>query len=156
MTEAPQEQPQQENARVINGPWLPDRRPEQAPPLPVPDDEHDELERIVYDGEVVEEPDAPPIRMLPAPIRGKVIAVRPSPGTVKAARVTAHVAVTAGQGWHSWQVRAWDGLTLGVYRRVIRQAEAIGDREALAEWVDRMEKAKHQRHDRLMELPILA
>jgi S-DNA-T family DNA segregation ATPase FtsK/SpoIIIE len=45
---------------------------------------------------------------------------------------------------------------LGVYRRAIRQAEAIGDREALAEWVDRMERAKHQRHDRLMELPLLA
>ncbi|NJP24490.1 hypothetical protein FLW53_09760 [Microbispora sp. SCL1-1] len=135
---------------------LPVRRPEDAPPLPVPDDERDEVEQYVYEGEVVDEPNTPPVRMLPAPIRGKVIAVRPSPGTVKAARVTAHVAVTAGQGWHSWQVRAWDGLTLGVYRRAIRQAEAIGDREALAEWVDRMEKAKHQRHDRLMELPILA
>lgn len=134
---------------------LPVRRPEDAPPLPVPD-EDGEVEQYVYEGEVVDEPQAPPIRMLPVPVRGKVIAVRPSPGTVKAARVTAHMAFTAGQGWHSWNVRAWDGLTLGVYRRAIRQAEAIGDREALAEWVDRMERAKHQRHDRLMELPILA
>src|SRR5690606_1491044 len=155
MTEAPHEQPPQQNGRVINGPWLPERRPQDAPPLPVPADDR-ELERYIYEGEVVDGPDAQPTQMLPAPARGKTIVVRPHPGVAKAAKVIASVALTAGQGWHSWQTRAWDGLTLGVYRRAIRQAEAVGDREALAEWVDRMDKAKQARHERLMELPLLA
>ncbi|MCT9932471.1 hypothetical protein N5079_19910 [Planotetraspora sp. A-T 1434] len=157
MSEATDHTPEQpKGGSVIRGPWVPDRRPADAPPLPV-EDEHAELERIVYEFEVVDEPQAPaPTLRLPATIAGRVIAVQPSPTTVKVAKVTASVAVTAGQGWHSWLVRAWDALTLGIHRRQIRAAEAAGDREALAEWVDRKERAVAARRSRLMELPLLA
>ncbi|MET8050548.1 zonular occludens toxin domain-containing protein [Streptosporangium sp. NPDC005286] len=112
-----------------------------------------ELELMVYEGEIVD--DGPALR-LPVRIAGRAVAVQPSPVVRQAAQVTAVAAFTVAQGWHSWAVRAADAATLGVYRRQIRAAEAAGDREALAEWVDRKEKAVHQRHGRLMDLPFLA
>jgi S-DNA-T family DNA segregation ATPase FtsK/SpoIIIE len=63
--------------------------------------------------------------------------------------------VTVGQGFHSWAVRAWDGMTIGVYRRQIRAAEALGDRVALAEWLESAQQARMLRHQRLMVLPRL-
>ncbi|GIH69422.1 FtsK/SpoIIIE domain-containing protein [Sphaerimonospora thailandensis] len=116
-----------------------------------------ELEPAVYDGEVVDEPSAAsPVVRLPVTIAGRAIAVQPSERTVKVARVTASVAVTAGQGWHSWLTRAWDALTLGVHRRQIRAAEAMGDHVRLAEWLERKQAAAMHRHQRLMEAPKLA
>jgi S-DNA-T family DNA segregation ATPase FtsK/SpoIIIE len=114
---------------------------------------------MVYDVEFVDDVETSvevlPRRQYPVTFGGRTIAIAPSPTTVKVAKATLGAAVVAGQGWHSWQVRMWDALTLGVYRRQIRAAEASGDKEALGEWVDREEKAKQQRHARMMDLPIL-
>jgi DNA segregation ATPase FtsK/SpoIIIE, S-DNA-T family len=60
------------------------------------------------------------------------------------------------QGVKSWGGRAWDASTMGVYRRQIKAAEAIGDRELLADWVERKERATEARHRRIMDLPRLA
>ncbi|WP_229857626.1 cell division protein FtsK [Amycolatopsis acidiphila] len=64
--------------------------------------------------------------------------------------------LTTVQGFESWGKRTWDASTMGVYRRQIKAAEAIGDREALAEWMERKEAAAERRHKRLMDLPALA
>ena len=56
----------------------------------------------------------------------------------------------------SWAKRAWDASTMGTYRRQIKAAEAVGDREELKEWTDRKEMATERRHRRLMDLPKLA
>ncbi|PRX48701.1 S-DNA-T family DNA segregation ATPase FtsK/SpoIIIE [Prauserella shujinwangii] len=61
--------------------------------------------------------------------------------------------LTVTQGFESWAKRAWDASTLGLYRRQIRAAEASGNQELLAEWVDRKERATEARHDRLKDLP---
>lgn len=73
----------------------------------------------------------------------------------RAARGMLGAAVVTTQGAQSWATKAWDAATLGVYRRQIRAAEALGDREALADWVDRRERAVQQRRARLMDLPVL-
>jgi S-DNA-T family DNA segregation ATPase FtsK/SpoIIIE len=134
-----------------------------APDLPLPRPEDGEmsteleprtsreLEEKIYEGEVVD--DAPGLR-LPVRIAGRQIAVRPSPGTAAVAQGAVATTVTIAQGWHSWWVRAWDGLTLGVYRRQIRAAEAMGDQEALVKWIELKQRAADQRHSRLMDLPV--
>lgn len=133
-----------------------------APNLPLPADTDEteatqdpsgELEPVIYEGEIVD--DGPALH-LPARIVGRDIVVRPSPAVQQAAQITAVAAFTVAQGWHSWAMRAADAATLGVYRRQIRAAEAAGDRDALAEWVDRKERAVQQRRGRLLDLPILA
>lgn len=63
---------------------------------------------------------------------------------------------TVVQGVESWTKRAWDASTMGVYRRQIKAAEAVGDREELKEWTDRKEMATERRHRRMMDLPKLA
>jgi S-DNA-T family DNA segregation ATPase FtsK/SpoIIIE len=85
-----------------------------------------------------------------------VRAVGDSERTAAAGLATARAAVTVGQGVRSWVVRTWDAATMGVYRRLVRAAEAAGDRELLAEWTDRKEQAAQSRHQRLMDLPRLA
>ncbi|GHE38678.1 hypothetical protein GCM10017673_46380 [Streptosporangium violaceochromogenes] len=89
-------------------------------------------------------------------VRGHVVRVRDSEHTAKVTRGVLGVAVMIGQGWHSWLIRAWDGLTLGVYRRQIRAAEAMGDRVLLAEWVERKQQVADRRHARLTALPRMA
>jgi len=101
----------------------------------------------VLEGQVVLRPAAPGYQI---PAR-----IQPSERTKQIARTTAVTAATIGQGWKSWLIRAWDGLTLGVYRRQIRAAEAAGDQVLLAEWVERKQKAAAQRNARLLDLPIL-
>ena len=75
-------------------------------------------------------------------------------------KTTGKTLVAAGfttvQGFESWGKRVWDASTMGVYRRQIKAAEAVGDREALAEWTERKEQASERRHKRLMDLPTLA
>lgn len=70
-----------------------------------------------------------------------------------AGRVTARAGYVAGQGGASWWRRAWSAATHGTYRGQIRLAEATGDRETLAAWVDRLEKAKDARVARVLALP---
>ncbi len=119
--------------------------------------------RVVHDAVTA---DAEPVlegTVLPKePRTGKTLQVKLVGGVVKAARSdrtragargVAGVVVTTGQGVRSWGVRAYDGLTYGVYRRQIRAAETMGDAALLAEWVERKQRAVNERHDRLARLP---
>jgi S-DNA-T family DNA segregation ATPase FtsK/SpoIIIE len=71
----------------------------------------------------------------------------------QSARVTARAAYTAGAGHASWMRRAVDALTHGPVREQVRLARLAGDREALAEWTERLVKLKDSRAERLRELP---
>ncbi|MGI8817456.1 MAG: cell division protein FtsK [Pseudonocardia sp.] len=82
--------------------------------------------------------------------------VRESQRPKQAGRVALREGLCLYQGVESWVRRAWDGSTMGVYRRQIRASEAAGDREALADWTDRKEAAAERRHRRLMDAPLLA
>ncbi|MEV0619615.1 hypothetical protein AB0I81_40295 [Nonomuraea sp. NPDC050404] len=118
-----------------------------------------DLEPLVYETELVEDPPAEPSEPgheVEARRPAGPALVQPSEQTMRAARALGVAAFTVGQGWHSWAVRGYDGWTFGVYRRQIRAAEAMGDREALADWTDRKQLAVERRHKRLMELPLLA
>jgi S-DNA-T family DNA segregation ATPase FtsK/SpoIIIE len=140
---------------------VPLRDADDAPDLP--DERHDELdtrpdqqlEEAVVEGEILSDR---PVRTtrLPAVVVDGVMVVRSPEVRAKLAKATARHGVTVYQGWHSWLVRAWDGLTYGVYRRQIRAAEAAGDREALADWTERKGRAVAERRTRMMELPLLA
>ncbi|MFE7201908.1 cell division protein FtsK [Pseudonocardia alni] len=130
-----------------------------------------EIEQAVIEGELITDQD--PDDMEPARqkraelVRRAGVAARRAPvhvvttlreseRTVATVRGTARHSLCVYQGVESWAQRAWDGSTMGVYRRQIRAAEAAGDRERLAEWVERKEKAAERRHDVLMDLPALA
>ncbi|MEU7004458.1 hypothetical protein [Nonomuraea sp. NPDC046570] len=128
----------------------------QAPALPLPPAETSVNDTAALEGTVVPRTATPPASTaatFPARLLGHVVRVRRSERGAKAARGALAAAVTVGQGWHSWLVRAGDALTLGVYRRQIRAAEAAGDQVALAEWVERKQRAADQRHARLVNLP---
>ncbi|MGH8878728.1 MAG: hypothetical protein ACRD0P_15545, partial [Stackebrandtia sp.] len=99
---------------------------------------------------------------------GRRAVARVATGTVQVARVvteskhprtvgkaTLRHSLTVVQGLQSWTVRAWDASTLGVYRRQIKAAEAVGNQELLAEWTERKERVTAARHKRLMDLPQL-
>ena len=118
------------------------------------------------DGEVAEKD--PPVReirgrIVPRPTAGSIalrvvgpLARLPRPErTIAVTRVLAVHALTVVQGGQSWAVRAWDGLTRGVSRRQILAAQAVGDREALGEWVDRRNALANDRAKRLMDLPFV-
>ena len=123
-----------------------------ALPTPRPDVKPTEPDTDAIEGEVVPRP-ANPGRQLPARTPGRM---QPSDRTLQIARTIAVATVTVGQGWKSWLIRAWDGATLGVHRRQIRAAEAMGDQVLLAEWVERKERETARRTARLLDLPILA
>ncbi|WP_214322109.1 hypothetical protein [Nonomuraea sediminis] len=124
------------------------------------DDDIEPVEEIV-DAELVEEDDQPvqtPVRRsrdITVRVVGRLAHAPRSEQARRAGRGVTGAAVTVLQGWHSWLVRAWDGLTLGVYRQQIRIAQATGDAEALAAWMDRRQHAADRRHAKLMELPLL-
>lgn len=61
--------------------------------------------------------------------------------------------VLAAQGVGSWGRRAWDVSTHAAYRRALHAAEAAGNREEMAQWAERIEDAKKERHRRLMDAP---
>ncbi|MGL5826280.1 MAG: hypothetical protein ACRCYU_15930, partial [Nocardioides sp.] len=107
-----------------------------AESLPVPVDE-------VVEGEIVSDEESAEIdRRLAG--RGGLV-VRATQTTQSVVRVSKSVAShertrTAGkvvlreswmvvQGLESWAKRAWDASTMGTYRRQIKAAEAVGDRE---------------------------
>ncbi|MGH3695876.1 MAG: hypothetical protein ACRDRX_18115 [Pseudonocardiaceae bacterium] len=60
---------------------------------------------------------------------------------------------TVGQGHASWVRRVLDALTYGPVREQIRLARLAGDREALAEWTERLVSLKDGRAERLRALP---
>jgi S-DNA-T family DNA segregation ATPase FtsK/SpoIIIE len=70
-------------------------------------------------------------------------------------KVALHHTLTVVQGLDSWRGRLWDASTMGVYRRQIKAAEALGDNAMVAEWVERKERVQESRHRRLMDLPRL-
>jgi DNA segregation ATPase FtsK/SpoIIIE, S-DNA-T family len=82
----------------------------------------------------------------------KVTAIAVSRVT-QSARVTARAVYTASAGHASWVRRAVDALTHGPVREQIRLARLAGDREALAEWTERLVALKDGRAERLRELP---
>ncbi|TCC10906.1 cell division protein FtsK [Kribbella soli] len=75
--------------------------------------------------------------------------------TKTAGKVLLRESFTVVQGLESWAKRAWDASTMGVYRRQIKAAEAVGDREELKQWTDRKEAATERRHKRLLDIPKL-
>lgn len=68
-------------------------------------------------------------------------------------RVTARAGWTAGQGSANWARRAAQAATHGHLREQIRLARLSADREGIAEWTERLEKAKDARQRRLLALP---
>jgi S-DNA-T family DNA segregation ATPase FtsK/SpoIIIE len=117
--------------------------------VPLPDRELD-----VVEGEIVPEPrPTGPVRRI---VAEPVVRLVRDERTRKAGWSTVKAGVTTAQGIESWAKRAFDATTLGTYRRQIKAAEAAGDRDALAEWVERREQAVDRRHRRLMDLPKLA
>jgi S-DNA-T family DNA segregation ATPase FtsK/SpoIIIE len=71
----------------------------------------------------------------------------------RSTRVAARALYTVSQGHASWVRRALDALTYGPVREQIRLARLAGDREALAEWTERLVTLKDGRAERLRALP---
>ncbi|GII89462.1 hypothetical protein Ssi03_74520 [Sphaerisporangium siamense] len=107
----------------------------------------------VIEGRVLFKDDAEPGKSLQVRIVGSITRLPRSERARAGARGTAGVLLTVAQGVRSWIVRAYDAATFGVHRRQIRAAEAAGDREALAEWIERKQRAQQARHTRLADLP---
>ncbi|UOZ09369.1 cell division protein FtsK [Amycolatopsis sp. WQ 127309] len=70
-------------------------------------------------------------------------------------KVALHHSLTVVQGLDSWRGRLWDASTMGVYRRQIKAAEAMGDQALVAEWLERKARVQDARHRRVMDLPKL-
>lgn len=86
--------------------------------------------------------------------RATVVRHHPITGAVATAgRHGLRHAITAGQGHLVWGKRAHAALTYGVIREQIAQARMAGDQAVVAEWVDRLERARHARHERVQNLP---
>jgi S-DNA-T family DNA segregation ATPase FtsK/SpoIIIE len=134
------------------------RNADDAPDLPL-EQRHDELEprqeregeSAVVEGEIVSDVPERSSR-LPSMVVDRITVLRPD-ASKQLVKVVAWHGVTVAQGWHSWLVRAWDGLTGGVYRRQIRAAEAMGDGEALAMWLNMRRQAAKDRRKWLKDLP---
>ena len=71
----------------------------------------------------------------------------------RSTRVAARALYTVSQGHVSWLRRALDALTYGPVREQVRLARLAGDREALAEWTERLVTLKDGRAERLRALP---
>lgn len=113
----------------------------------------------VLDGELVDrEPE--PQTVIGRVIRPRVDAVithlgssTPTAVASRAGRRAVRAGWTTGQGALSWAARLHGGATHGYLREQVRLARTAGDRAALAEWSDRLEKARDARMKRLLELP---
>ena len=106
--------------------------------------------------EVVRPLRAAPVHMVGTLVRRPVYVIttlRQSPRAREAAARAARPVYTTTAGCVSWAKRAGQAATHGAYRSAIQAAEAGGDREALALWVDKFERAKNDRSRRLRELP---
>jgi S-DNA-T family DNA segregation ATPase FtsK/SpoIIIE len=127
-----------------------------------------DVEAAVFDGEIVDdEPRRPALTLVPTPpsairrwrnvhVISTVRTVATHDRTKQTARTTLATSLTVIQGFESWAKRAWDASTMGVYRRALTAAEMAGDREGLAAWAERYEKARTSRHQSLMDAPKLA
>jgi S-DNA-T family DNA segregation ATPase FtsK/SpoIIIE len=120
----------------------------------LPDDDQELAEQQADDvreiqGRVVDRPGT----SIALRVAGQVARLPRSERGIAVARVLAVHGLTVVQGGQSWAIRAYDGLTRGVYRRQIRAWEAAGDADRLAEWVDRRNAHANDRAKRLMDLP---
>jgi S-DNA-T family DNA segregation ATPase FtsK/SpoIIIE len=119
----------------------------------------------VLDGELITEAEYARRRGLHRlPVLAMVAAIRESDRTKKvtaavvsrvkrSVRVVARAVYTVGAGHVSWVRRALDALTHGPVREQVRLARLAGDREALAEWTERLVTLKDGRAERLRALP---
>ncbi|MFJ8966064.1 FtsK/SpoIIIE domain-containing protein [Lentzea sp. NPDC102401] len=130
----------------------PDERTGQVVPFPTRKADVEPAPEVL-DGELVDDA-APrrPARWVPSTI---VRVVEHEP-TRRRARTAAGALVTVAAGFGSWASKYRDARTLAPYNRHLRAAEAAGDRQAVAEALDRRSLAIEQRHKRLTELPKVA
>lgn len=118
----------------------------------------------VLDGEVITDQEyARRVGAGPGPVRVTarrlVARVGASSHTTTATQLGLSVGIAVWhvvRGWECWARRGWDAATLGVHRRQIKAAEALGDQALVAEWIERKHHAHDHRHQRLMNLPRLA
>lgn len=71
--------------------------------------------------------------------------------TQTAAKTAARHALYVPTGAFQVGKRIWEAHSNSRYERLLRQAEAAGDREALMYWEERAETAKDRRHARIMD-----
>lgn len=145
---------------------------------PDPDDQHDQHQAVgkdggrlpepfVFDAEVVDtdqsagpavaRPVGPATRrqtvhVITTLTRSKP-AQRAAAGAKAAPKATARAGLVTLAGYWSWARRAGFAATYGPVREQIRAARAAGDREATAEWIDRLNMLKTARAARMRELP---
>lgn len=126
--------------------------------IAIRDNDDNEKQPAVIDAELVTSDVRPrrPIIDATGVVRRQTVHVVTTAAAHPRTKTVVRAGLTVLQGFESWGKRAWDGSTMGTYRRSIRGAEASGDRQALAEWVDRRERAAELRHRRLMDAPQLA
>ncbi|HEX6404757.1 MAG TPA: hypothetical protein VF003_16610 [Pseudonocardiaceae bacterium] len=91
--------------------------------------------------------------MIGGPNQLEAITMAVLSGLARAARSVARAGYRVGQGYASWARRAVDALTYGPVREQIRLARLAGDRDALAEWTERLTTLKDGRAERLRKLP---
>jgi len=128
----------------------PDEHTGQVVPFPT---RSADVESKVFDAEIVdEEIERRPARWVPA----RIVRVAQHEPTRRKVRTVVTTGLTIGHGIESWARKYRDSRSMNVYGRGIRAAEANGDLQAMAEWVDRRESALDRRHKRLMDLPKLA
>ena len=74
-------------------------------------------------------------------------------GAKAAPKATARAGLVVLAGYLSWLRRAGQAATFGSVREQIRAARAAGDREATAEWIERLDTLKTARAARMRDLP---
>lgn len=134
-----------------------------APPTRVATRDTADVDRVVYEGEIVDDTPTPGEAVTPAGPRrvslraGAVITelggTQPAAVARRAGRHLVRAGWTSGQGVASWGRRAVSGATHGHLREQVRLSRQAGDRVALAEWCECLEKAKDARVKRLLSLP---
>lgn len=140
--------------------------PNEAPGVQLEKRTTADVESAVLEAELVDDdnpPRGPTVRAL-LEVRYRTSAVvttlgkaGPVAATGRAVRTGSRVTLRAGwmsaQGGVHWAQRAGAAATHGPLRDQIRLAQIAGDRLALAEWSERLEKAKDARLKRLLGLP---
>lgn len=151
---APNSHPDEEGGQVVPFPTA--AQPPQSPPGAQLEPASEVLDAELITDEEYARRKGVAVRVTAQRVVARVTVVATSPRTARVGRVTARTGVRIGQGFASWGRRGWDAATLGVYRRQIAVAEAMGDRDAVAEWTTRREQVRERRHRRLMDAPKLA
>jgi S-DNA-T family DNA segregation ATPase FtsK/SpoIIIE len=93
------------------------------------------------------------VAVIREPDRTKKITVAVVSRVTRSVRIAVRAVYIVGAGHVSWVRRALDALTHGPVREQVRLARLAGDREALAEWTERLVTLKDGRAERLRQLP---